>query len=193
MESDPKTGMQASRPPLLLRQAVTDVGSTKCGNRTPPCLGQGFLIRLYTARWVVQLDDFPQMCAFLCTRLRGFPFFCNNPSVSYADTSPSKEGEAFYKKYCVATPRSAMQPHTGEALALLRPPCAKGDVGGADRGIVLSNPSVMATPCHHPRVCCAAPHRGGLGFVQSPLWGGLHKEYFTQTSPAQRRCALLHS
>lgn len=44
MEFDPKTGMQASRPPLLMRQADPDVGSTKCGYRTPPCLGQGFLI-----------------------------------------------------------------------------------------------------------------------------------------------------
>ena len=155
------------------------------------------------------MDDFPQMCAFLCTRLRGFPFFCNNPSVSYADTSPSKEGEAFYKKYCVATPRSAMQPHTGEALALLRPPCVKGAADGSRRGIVsfttLPTRLRRATSPYTgeafykkycgttPGFCYAAPHRGGLGFVQSPLWGGLHKEYFTQTSPAQRRCALLHS
>lgn len=115
MESDPKTGMQASRPPLLLRQAVTDVGSTKCGHRTPPCLGQGFLIRLYTARWVEQLDDFPQMCAFLCTRLRGFPF-CNNPSASFADTSPSQGRGGFILVAALLslTPGIARQlPHRG--------------------------------------------------------------------------------
>ena len=45
------------------------------------------------------------------------------------------------------------------------------------------NPSVMAAPCHHPRVCCAAPAQGRLkderktstpgrlGFMQALLWG----------------------
>ena len=27
---------------------------------------------------------------------------------------------------------------------------------------VIYNPSVTATPCHHPRVCCAAPTKGRL-------------------------------
>ena len=86
----------------------------------------------------------------------------SNPSVSYADTSPSKEGEAFYKKYCVATPRSAMQPHTGEAWV-----CAGSLVGGsfgtAHKGAVcvsrlkdchvFHNPSAVVPPQHLLQSC----------------------------------------
>ena len=57
---------------------------------------------------------------------------------------------------------------------MYRLPCAKGEVNEVDRGIVLFyNPSVMAAPCHHPRVCCAAPYRGGFykGLLRSPYEG----------------------
>ena len=111
----------------------------------------------------------------------------SNPSVSYADTSPSKEGEAFYKKYCVATPRSAMQPHTGEALALLRPPCAKGAAAKRVGDCFLHNPSDSPAASHlplhrggfykkmrhYPRSYTATPTQRRLRFRSVPLVGRL--------------------
>ena len=96
------------------------------------------------------MDDSPQMCAFLCTRLRGFPF-CNNPSASFADTSPSQGRGGFYKKIAAPPQELHSNSHTGEAWASCGPPCAKGDVGGADRGIVpfTTPPSASLPPPLH--------------------------------------------
>ena len=73
-----------------------------------------------------------------------------------------RTGEAFYKKRCVITPGSAAQPPTGEDLACLRLPCAKGAPAQRVRDCFITTPPSQLRCATTPGSAAQPPHRGGF-------------------------------